>query len=141
MLEKNRNHSCFWMFLLYLVLAGISGCAERDQASADTARVRRKLPSISKNAQLIKAAQNGNLAAVQTLLADGADIHARDTAYKSTPLMWAADKGHPEVAKLLLENGADINRIDSYGRTALKWAKIKGRPEIVKLLKEYGAKE
>jgi len=26
-----------------------------------------------------------------------------------TPLMWAADRGHPEVARLLLDGGARIN--------------------------------
>ena len=83
---------------------------------------------------LCRAARNGDLAQVRTLLARGANPNIRDEQ-DQTPLIWAASahalsspddrKGLPDyegVAKLLLERGADVNARDGAGRTALMMA-------------------
>jgi ankyrin repeat protein len=113
-----------------------------------------------KNVQLIQAAYDGNLPAVQTFLNVGADVNVRNR-YGVTALIMAAFKGHTEIVKLLLENGADINTkrispiilsrklpkeradidaaaMDS-GATALIVAVMENRTETVKLLLEKGA--
>jgi ankyrin repeat protein len=113
-----------------------------------------------KNTQLIQAAYDDNLQAVQTLLTNGTDVNARNR-HGATALMMSAYKGHMEVVKLLLEKGADVNamRISPFtlirtrkleegldtdsaamqGRTALMIAAWEGHTEIVKLLFEKGA--
>ena len=91
-----------------------------------------------KNAQLIQAAKDGNLPTVQTLLAEGANINAKDN-HGQTALFMAAFGGHTEIVKLLLGKGADVNAKDNDGATGLMIAALSGRTEIVKLLLEKGA--
>ena len=43
-------------------------------------------------------------------------------AHHKTPLHWAAEKNHVEVAKLLLAAGADLHAEVSWGMTPLAWA-------------------
>ena len=66
---------------------------------------------------LMKAADRGNAAEVQRLLAAGADVNAKDFDGE-TALMVAADDGHAAVVKLLLAAGADVNEHDEDGETA-----------------------
>lgn len=57
-----------------------------------------------------------------------------------TPLMWAASRGHVQVARLLLESGADVNYNSSMLRfDAICLAIIAGHLETVELLISYGA--
>lgn len=62
--------------------------------------------------QLHFAAGDGDLAAVQTLLADGWDVNAFDEDLAMTPLHYAAAGGHVDVVRVLIANGADVNAID-----------------------------
>src|ERR1022692_2456691 len=82
--------------------------------------------------RLIAAASNGNTATVQTLLAHGADVHARN----DHALRRAADTGHTETVKVLLAAGADIHAIDDQ---ALRWAAEGGCTETVNLLLAHDA--
>ena len=52
------------------------------------------------------AAKAGDLAKVRQLLADGADVDARDYD-GDTPLHWAARQDHADVIEGLLDAGAD----------------------------------
>jgi ankyrin repeat protein len=56
-----------------------------------------------------------------------------------TALMWAADKGHTEIARLLLDAGADPNIKEKNDLTALMFAASRGNAEIVRLLLKAGA--
>lgn len=56
-----------------------------------------------------------------------------------TPLHYACDRGHVEVAKLLLEEGANVNARDEARRTPLHLAALSGRVEVVQLLLGNGA--
>lgn len=93
-----------------------------------------------KDALLINAAREGNLADVRAALAEGADINAKDNLWGS-PLISASSKGYREIVILLLDKGADVNAKPRIGNTALEGAKGQGHEDIVKLLKEAGAKE
>ena len=59
------------------------------------------------------AARYGDVAAVEKLLANGANVNARSTVMQATPLHWV---GSVEAARLLLEAGAKSTALDSKGR-------------------------
>jgi cytohesin len=87
---------------------------------------------------LFDAASDGDLAGVQAELDKGADVNAKNKD-GWTPLNFATDGGHKEVAELLIANGADVNAKDDQGSTPLKFAAYRGQKEIVELLIAAGA--
>ena len=90
--------------------------------------------------KLINAAckSGNNLAAVQKLLDDGADVNWKDTL-GSTASMYACYQGDVEVIKLLMDRGADTDIQDKDGWTALMYASHNGKVECARLLLEKGA--
>src|SRR5690349_4766302 len=92
--------------------------------------------------EMIKAAKSGNAARVGELLAEDASLlHAQD-ADGSTPLHYAAWKGHTEVARLLLERGADVslqNNNGHWGGTPLHAAAHANQKAVAELLIAHGA--
>lgn len=73
---------------------------------------------------------------VSTLLFEGADANARDSL-GTTPLIYAASKGHVDVTDTLLHAGAFASDVCGRGSTALHRASKQGHIEVVKrLLKE-----
>jgi uncharacterized protein len=93
-----------------------------------------------KPANLVEAAGAGDLALVQSMLAAGADVNARDgldaqnQKHGITPLMLAAAEGHTEVVRALLAANANPNIGQYDGTTALMNAAENGRVEVLKLL-------
>jgi ankyrin repeat protein len=71
-------------------------------------------------------------------LADGADVNAKDDD-GWTPLFYAADEGHKEIAELFIAAGADVNAKTGRGFTPLYMAASGGHKEIVELLIAEGA--
>ena len=53
------------------------------------------------------AARTGNVDALKTLIAHGAQIDRRDARGQS-PLMWAAARNNADAVRLLIESGADL---------------------------------
>ena len=115
----------------------------------DTART----SSSSLNAQVLTAAQNGDVPSVAALLEKGAAVDARNE-FELTPLIVAADKGNAELVRLLVSHGADLNAKDhTYGKTPLKaaissWSDLRGnlapaarkdRADIIEFLLQRGA--
>jgi ankyrin repeat protein len=116
------------MSLLAAALAGALFLSVAPALSAD-----------EKGEQLLAATRKGDIASVKKLLDDGADVNAR-TRYQSTPLFFACDRGHLEIARLLIERGADVNVKDTfYNASALTWAMSKKHEPLVALLVEKGA--
>ncbi|WP_158301725.1 ankyrin repeat domain-containing protein [Paenibacillus mesophilus] len=84
---------------------------------------------------LHKAAWLGNVPFARLLLKYGADLHAVEAEYDSTPLGWAAKFGQTEMVRFLLEHGADPSLpSDTAWAHPVAWAKRKGHEEIVALL-------
>ena len=85
------------------------------------------------------AAKTGDLAGVQAELDKGADVNAKNES-GVTPLLWAAWKGHKEVAELLIANGADVNAKNEDGETPLDFTKQTKQKAIADLLRKHGGK-
>ena len=83
------------------------------------------------------AASGGDTAAVREFLAAGTDVNAEYTEGR-TPLHYAIDNQHKDVAKLLIAEGADLNA-NAAGWTPLIIAASRGVFEIVELLIANGA--
>ena len=85
------------------------------------------------------ACMNGNLGAVEYLLANGAKIDSTSNTMGRTPLMLAALRGHDDICEIMIAAGASLEIRDlKKGRTAAQWAKIKGRKELAERLKPAG---
>jgi ankyrin repeat protein len=61
------------------------------------------------------ASSTGNIEVAKVLLANRADVNAKDRSYSSTALHLSALSGNTSMAKLLIENGADVNAKDKFG--------------------------
>lgn len=78
----------------------------------------RKVKTQTLGKQLCKSAKQGNLAAAQQLLNDGADPNYRKVN-RYAPLHYAASKRHIDMLALLVDYGANINAQTNNGWTPL----------------------
>ncbi|XP_049839132.1 ankyrin repeat domain-containing protein 6-like [Schistocerca gregaria] len=101
----------------------------------------RSLPQKEKNSRLIKAAKEDAVTELQTLLAAGADVGARDEDERRyTALHWAAEKGHEKAARCLVVGGADVDaRSSGWQETPLHKAAGNGHEAVARLLLVAGA--
>lgn len=88
--------------------------------------------------KLLSAARAGNFALVQSAIAEGSPLDARDGC-SATALHLAVEHGHLAIARLLLDAGADVNAQTRERNTPLHLAVLKGRADFVKLLLAHGA--
>jgi hypothetical protein len=88
---------------------------------------------------LIGAARSGDVQAIHTLLAQGADPNQRWGVNDWTPLMHAIHKNQKASVEALLSGGADANARGGHGITALMMAAGYGYTPIVQLLLDKGA--
>ena len=83
---------------------------------------------------LLNAARVGDLDEVNTLIARGASVEARDSR-GNTPLIWAAEKGHTAIVNALAGTyNANVEAVDNNGTTALMSAAENGHTDIVNAL-------
>jgi ankyrin repeat protein len=90
------------------------------------------------NDLLFEAADKGNTDDVLKQLLKGADVNSK-TYEGITPLMYAAQNGHLEVAEILIHNGADVNARPADGVTALIAATRFNHEDVIDTLIHYGA--
>ena len=87
--------------------------------------------------KLIDAAASGDLFEVTRLVARGADVNAVNQN-GSTPLHWAAYRGHAAVVEFLIANGVGVETVNMDGDTALHWAADGGHVAVVEHLVAKG---
>ena len=93
---------------------------------------------------LLEAAIDGDVEQIKSLLANGANVHAKDTEDINALMNAAASDSDAaaEVVKLLLDAGANVHAKDCGDSTALIWAAESDNDaaaEVVKLLLDAGA--
>ncbi len=96
---------------------------------------------------LMRAAGRGDLEVMKKLLAQGADVQARnqidlsalDYACGAISSSSTTVHGSLEAAQLLLDHGADVNAPGKYGRTPLMSAVRSQNTRLIKLMIERGA--
>ncbi|MBL7185843.1 MAG: ankyrin repeat domain-containing protein [Phycisphaerae bacterium] len=86
------------------------------------------------------AALFGNREKAEQLIAEGANVNARDDRIGFTPLHWAVRPGgHKDVVELLVKKGADLDAKCEWDATPLFLAANRGHLQICELLITAGA--
>ena len=93
----------------------------------------------SLNGQLLDAARTGDAVKVRDLLAQGAEVDARQPPVADTPLLLAVRGNHVQVARSLLIHGANPNFQNVVDDSAFLLAGALGRTELVRMMLSYGA--
>ncbi len=89
-----------------------------------------------------KAVKAGDIEQVRALLAEDPTLVQQMDKDLSTPLHWAAWKGHAEIIELLVDHGADVhahNQNEHWGTTPLHAAAHGNQPKAVTALLKRGA--
>lgn len=90
------------------------------------------------DSEFIELCKSGNTEKVKEAIIDGANVNAKGN-HGYTALMWAAWRGHTQIAELLIKYGAEVNAKTTGGNTALILA---GKnTETAYILRSHGAKE
>jgi hypothetical protein len=96
-----------------------------------------KPKDIEKRVSILRAAANGDVTLMASLLEENDTHLAFTNSYSQTPLSLAAENGHEGIVRLLVRrNDIGINSTDLDGQTALAWAAFNGHSAIVQLLLE-----
>ena len=64
------------------------------------------------------AAATGDLEKLKRLVEGGYNVNQKDRRQR-TPLIWAAEVGHPDCVEYLLKNGAQVDLKDEWGSKSL----------------------
>jgi ankyrin repeat protein len=91
------------------------------------------------NQQLIDAAWDNDLRRARSLIAQGADVNAKDNTVQSAYLI-STSEGYLELLNLTLQNGGDVDSKDSFNGTGLIRAADRGHADIAGRLVQAGVK-
>ena len=106
-------------------------------AEAATAQVPPSAGDIAGYNGLFAAAHNGDVSAIRRLVAEGADLEARD-AKGRTAAHVAAFASHDDALRTLAEAGADMNALDGDAYDVVTIAAVADDPELMSLAIELG---
>lgn len=123
---RRRLQPIVHLILLLGPVLGCSGTETTETAGPDAAQ------------ELRQAASDGDRAAVDRLLAAGADVNGASSS-GGTALMYAAYGDHDDIVRDLVSAGAELDRGDRFGDPAIHWAAYAGAPAAVDALLEAGA--
>jgi len=88
----------------------------------------------------LDACQKADIQKIKALMAEGANIDARDTLHKSSPMHYAVYSEDLETIKYMIDAGAPVNIKNDRDETPLHWAALAGKMMIVWTLLNAGAK-
>jgi ankyrin repeat protein len=118
--------------VVLLACVALAGCGGEDERGPTPGRG-------DLDRRLIEAAYDNDVAAARRLIADGADVNAKDVTQQSAYLIATSEVGDdPRLLELTLANGARVDDKDSYNGTGLIRAAERGFPRIVRRLLEAG---
>ncbi|WP_419788510.1 ankyrin repeat domain-containing protein [Mucilaginibacter sp. SP1R1] len=99
------------------------------------ANFKKKTGGFLEISMLILAVQNNDLRDVKLLVGHGAEVDWRD-AFKTTALMYAANKGNKDIVIYLIKSGADVKAKDEQGNSVLSAAQEGKNNEVIGLIKK-----
>jgi len=114
--------------LLYLTLVLttlVPGCSKKPKEATTT--------------PLHRAASDGKIERVKSLISSGADVNAKDDWDGGTPLQIAVQQGYKDIAEVLIAAGANVNSKNNEGMTPLHKAFFGAHKDIIELLVSSGA--
>lgn len=85
------------------------------------------------------ATERGLSVLVESLVALGVDVNARDDARGRTPISTACVQGHTETVDVLLQVGAEANIEDQRGWLAQDHAAYRGHMQVLKIVSARGS--
>ncbi|KAL3664086.1 hypothetical protein V7S43_010972 [Phytophthora oleae] len=91
-------------------------------------------PPSPNDTDLLAAVQRNDLASLQGILGQNADIEVRSEGNNFTSLCWAAQAGDLEMLQCLLVEGARVDTVTSTGFTPLLLAALGGHADVVQVL-------
>jgi len=94
--------------------------------------------SIAYCGEIHDAAKSGDVEKVRTLLKGNPDLVFSKDKDGTTPLHYAAQEGHKDVAAFLLASKADVNAKTKIGATPLHWAAFDGHKDVAGVLLANG---
>jgi ankyrin repeat protein len=106
-------------------------------APGSTAPRRSRAQQAELDARLIAAAWDDDLRRARSLIADGADVNAKDESVQSAYLI-ATSEGFRDLLELTLAHGADVDAKDSFNGTGLIRAAERGHADVVGRLVQAG---
>ncbi|KAM6398060.1 BRCA1-associated RING domain protein 1 isoform 2-T2 [Pluvialis apricaria] len=131
--EKTRKEKCVTICSQLVVL-----CTPEPNSPEEMLQESIQEAASSKTTENVEKLPQGDLAAVEELLKNGADPNVKDNA-GWTPLHEACNHGHEEVVELLLQYKALVNTTGYQNDSPLHDAAKNGHVSIVELLLLHGA--
>ena len=89
---------------------------------------------------IFEAAEKGDAARVKEILDQDPTLVNAKGGYDKTPLHWAAEKNHKELAALLVAARAEVETETTWGMTPLAWAANMGSNDVAEILLARGAR-
>lgn len=111
-----------------------SGESKESKESKETADADINARNREGETALYRAARDGDLTSLNSLIAQKADVNLGNTRLKDTPLMIATIWGHEKCVQALLTARADVSARDNRDKTALDWAALQCHSGISSIL-------